>query len=165
MTTINRKVCVVNGTPVDKVFSNGRQVYGRNIAQRTSSEDQSFGDASQTTGWNITTIATFDNPQAGQQYTASVNTKNNGGSWKIQFWDGTSPTRRVNWLSSSNNFTSTQGKNNSFTCTWPSGSNKYLIVQLANNNDGGQIVWNSAMIEEGTIATPWTPAPEDVGVK
>jgi len=31
MPTINGRACVVNGTPVDKVFSNGRQVYGRNL--------------------------------------------------------------------------------------------------------------------------------------
>ena len=31
MPTINGRVCVVNGTPVDKVFSDGRQVYGRNL--------------------------------------------------------------------------------------------------------------------------------------
>ena len=31
MSAINGKVCVVNGTPVDKVFSNGKQVYGRNL--------------------------------------------------------------------------------------------------------------------------------------
>lgn len=31
MSTINGKACVVNGTPVDKVFSNSRQVYGRNL--------------------------------------------------------------------------------------------------------------------------------------
>lgn len=31
MTTINGKACVVNGTPVDKVFSNSKQVYGRNL--------------------------------------------------------------------------------------------------------------------------------------
>jgi len=31
MPIINGKACVINGTPVDKVFSNGRQVYGRNL--------------------------------------------------------------------------------------------------------------------------------------
>ena len=138
---------------------------GRNLAKGTSSEDQSFGDASQTTGWNVITIATFDNPQAGQQYTISVNTKNNGGSWKIQFWDGTSPTQRGKWLSSGNNFTSTQGQKQTATITWPSGSNKYLFVQLANSNNGGQIFWNSAMLEEGTVAHDWSPAPEDIDAK
>lgn len=134
---------------------------GVNLANGTSSKDQSSGNASQTTGWNTTTIATFDNPQAGQQYTVSVNTKNNGGNWKIQIWDGTSPTNRVNWVcSSSSNLI--QGKNNSFTFTWPSGRNQYLIAQLANSNDGGQIVWNSAMLEKGTVAHDWSPAPSDM---
>jgi len=31
MTTINGRACVVNGVAVDKVFSNGKQVYGRNL--------------------------------------------------------------------------------------------------------------------------------------
>lgn len=135
---------------------------GVNLTNGTSSEDQSAGDASQTTGWQAITIATFDNPQAGQQYTISVNTKYNGGSWKIQIWDGTSPTQRVKWITSGNNFTSTQDQKNTFTFTWPSGSNKYLLVQLANGNNGGQIFWNSAMLEEGTVAHTWSPAPSDI---
>lgn len=36
MPTINGKACVVNGTPVDKVFSDGRKVYGRNLLLGTS---------------------------------------------------------------------------------------------------------------------------------
>lgn len=134
---------------------------GANLASGTSSEDQSYGDASQTTGWRTPIIATFDNPQAGQQYTISVNTKTNGGSWRIQVWDGTSPTNRGSWITSGNPI-STQGQNTSFTFTWPSGRNQYLIVQLANSNDGGQIFWNSAMLEEGTVAHTWSPAPSDV---
>ena len=146
-------------TDVNAIKTNGG---GVNLANSTSSKDQSAGDASQTTGWNTPTIATFDNPQAGQQYTISVNTKYNGGSWKIQIWDGTSPTQRVKWITSGNNFTSTQEQKNTFTFTWPSGSNKYLIVQLSNSNNGGQIFWNSAMLEEGTVAHTWSPAPSDM---
>lgn len=134
---------------------------GLNLAKGTRSKDQSSGNASQTTGWNTVTIATLANPQVGQQYTISVNTRNNGGSWRIQIWDGTSPTQRAKWITSGNNFTSTQEQKNTFTFTWPSGSNKYLIVQLGNSNDGGQIFWNSAMLEEGTIAHPWSPNPSD----
>lgn len=36
MSTINGKVCVVDGVSVDKVFSNGRQVYGRNLVLMTN---------------------------------------------------------------------------------------------------------------------------------
>ncbi|AIZ94708.1 hypothetical protein LfeInf_082 [Lactobacillus phage LfeInf] len=133
---------------------------GLNLAKGTSSKDQSSGNASQTTGWNIVTIATLANPQVGQQYTVSVNTRNSGGIYKIQIWDGTSPTNWVSFITSGNPI-STQGQNNSFTFTWPSGKNQYLIVQLANSNDGGQIFWNSTMLEEGTIAHPWSPNPSD----
>lgn len=37
MPTINGRACFVNGTPVDKVFSNGKQVYGRNLLTGTGS--------------------------------------------------------------------------------------------------------------------------------
>ena len=35
MPIINGGVCVVNGKPVDKFFSNGKQVYGRNLLPMT----------------------------------------------------------------------------------------------------------------------------------
>lgn len=38
MSTINGKVCVVDGVAIDKVFSNGNQVYGRNLVTGTSNE-------------------------------------------------------------------------------------------------------------------------------
>lgn len=145
-------------TDVDAIKTTGG---GANLANGTTSEDQLYGDASQTTGWRTPTIATFDNPQAGKQYTVSVNAKPNGGSWKIQIWDGTSPTQRAKWLCSEST-NATQEQKHVLTFTWPSGMNKYLIVQLSNSNDGGQIVWNSAMIEEGTVAHDWSPAPSDM---
>ncbi|MGJ3840757.1 hypothetical protein ACLOB6_06480 [Limosilactobacillus fermentum] len=134
---------------------------GVNLAKGTSPQDQSDGDASKTVDWVIPIIATFDNPQAGQQYTISVNVKPNGGSWYMQIWDGTSPTQRVNTVYSVD-VSVTQEHKFIATITWPSGSNKYLLVQLVNHNDGGQIVWNSAMIEEGTVAHTWSPAPSDM---
>ncbi|MEE6698577.1 hypothetical protein [Limosilactobacillus fermentum] len=145
-------------TTVADIKANGG---GVNLANGTKSEDQSVGDASQTTGWQTPTIATFDNPQAGQQYTISVNTKTNGGSWRIQIWDGTSPTQRVKEVYGEPPIIAQEQKHIA-TITWPSGSNKYLLVQLVNNNDGGQIVWNSAMIEEGTVAHTWSPSPDDL---
>lgn len=43
METINGKACAVNGKPVDKVFSNGKQVYGRNLL-RNSAKLPYYGD-------------------------------------------------------------------------------------------------------------------------
>lgn len=48
MSIINGRACVVNGTPVDKVFSNGRQVYGRNSV--LNSDDMSKFDTWQQDG-------------------------------------------------------------------------------------------------------------------
>ena len=145
-------------TTVADIKANGG---GVNLANGTTSDDQSYGDASQTKGWVTPIIATYDNPQAGQQYTISVNAKPNGGVWKIQIWDGTSPTLRGNVVYDSNVFI-TQGQKLIATITWPSGSNKYLIVQLVNNNDGGQITWGSVMLEKGTVAHDWSPSPDDL---
>lgn len=49
MPTINGRACVVTGTPVDKVFSNGQQVYGRNLLR--SSEFDRY--------WSIPSAATI----------------------------------------------------------------------------------------------------------
>ena len=38
MPTINGQACIVNGKPVDKVFSNGIQVYGKNLLTDSSFE-------------------------------------------------------------------------------------------------------------------------------
>ena len=38
MTIINGRACVANGTPVDKIFSDGKQIYGRNLLTGTSNE-------------------------------------------------------------------------------------------------------------------------------
>ncbi len=55
MSTINGKVCVVNGVAVDKVFSNGKQVYGRNMIADSGFEsgnvpaNYAWGDGQQST--------------------------------------------------------------------------------------------------------------------
>ena len=42
MSTINGRACVVNGVPVDKVFSDGRQVYIRNLLANSGFESGNF---------------------------------------------------------------------------------------------------------------------------
>jgi len=43
MTTINGRACVANGRPVDKVFSNGKQVYVRNLYLNSKKIADSYG--------------------------------------------------------------------------------------------------------------------------
>ena len=42
MPTINGRACVANGMPVDKVFSDGRQVYGRNLYLNSKSLEDGY---------------------------------------------------------------------------------------------------------------------------
>ena len=55
MPTINGGACVVNGTPVDKVFSNGSQVYGRNMIPDSGFESGNF----QSVTWGLSANGTI----------------------------------------------------------------------------------------------------------
>lgn len=51
MSTINGRACVANGTPVDKVFSNSRQVYGRNLLLDSQNQTQNGAWFTKNNGW------------------------------------------------------------------------------------------------------------------
>ena len=72
MPTINGKVCVVNGTPVDKVFSNGKQVYGRNLLTGTD-QDTVVDDTANTgtQGWCLHAFLLTQQPKVGDQILVS----------------------------------------------------------------------------------------------
>ena len=167
MPAINGKACVVNGTPVDKVFSNGRQVYGRNLLSGTSSglQTKQFTNA-----WN-------SGPQA------------TNGNYKIRLVKGQTYTYRV-WLDNTNGsinafvnvrFTPIGGTDHNLGNGTPivPGATGYSTVSITPPADGYAYFvpfaygrpqtflagWKEEKLEKGSIATPWTPAPEDVGVK
>lgn len=78
MPTINGKACVANGTPVDKVFSNGVQVYGRNLLKGTAKFDFRF------TNTVITqTMHNYDNETNYIQYTCNTPTNTVGLYWAL----------------------------------------------------------------------------------
>lgn len=51
MSTINGNVCVVDGVAVDKVFSNGKQVYGRNLLLDSKTQMRKPSWFWKNTGW------------------------------------------------------------------------------------------------------------------
>ena len=91
MPTINGRVCVVNGTPVDKVFSNGQQVYGRNLLISTSSSSTNgqttiHGSSADKTGYisGLFPINLLDNPNEDVQTYPTYN-----GEWGKTNWTAT----------------------------------------------------------------------------
>ena len=170
MPTINGRVCVVNGTPVDKVFSNGRQVYGRNLLTGTSETESSgksyhfaayqiSGGLQPGTTYTLSGWARVDQTAMDNQQHVFVCAYTNSWSWSVGLnIDG-----------------SLTAKYNTVTFTTPSEEQQFssrVLVYLShpdgdNSKDpiSGTGYISKFKLEKGNVATDWTPAPEDVGVK
>lgn len=162
MPTINGKACVVNGMPVDKVFSNGKIVYGRNLLTGKSNKTQKY-----TIGKNLWAIATNSRiaVATGQVFTYCLYVDQNntevlqasvdgyqGGNWKFT-WTG-------------NSIKSGDGGYSYLTMTIPDGITQIIttgtrLPQKYPNNTV-DVYWKEEKLELGTTATDWSPAPEDV---
>lgn len=143
MSTINGKACVVNGTPVDKVFSNGRQVYGRNLF---SVHDW---DAKPDLVSNFIPYMNIQlEPSTAYTLTTNISLESEGWADVFLFKDDETPGTQTSGVSSG------VGQ----TLTTSSTGNVKVGVRNHSVSDGT----NWIKLEKGTIATPWTPAPEDV---
>ncbi|ASX16592.1 hypothetical protein [Lacticaseibacillus rhamnosus] len=166
MPTINGRACVVNGKPVDKVFSNNIQVYGRNLLTGTSMNKSGIVVA------GLNDVDKYDkqkidvNPN--NQYVYSTNIVSStayplvvrnyilwfdkdGKYIKISI--GENETINVPNSRILNVFNPPQNA-----------STAYLApVALGQVRDSDtSLVWNHEKFERGIIVSPWTPAPEDV---
>lgn len=196
MSTINGRACVVNGAPVDKVFSDGKQVYGRNLFLNLSSSATNgrttlpggtpniLGTYSRTDSYEQVTPPTpnelfyrFTNPSvsnnlwglvAGETYTISgqavVNEgtltfraqANNGPGWYNFFENGRHDLKATN--SDGVTFTSF-----TYTFTIPTSANGIFLSLQAHDYTANTVFrFKKMKLEKGSIATPHTPAPEDV---
>lgn len=157
MPTINGKACVVNDKPVGKVFSDGKQVYGRNLLIGTSDT----WDSGTNSGWGSFSSKKVNITEPGM-YTASVYLK---------------PDKKlVNIVIGVTNSDGTY--HNYFGSTIAGGSEGYSTetVQVAEGqnlesvwivfnslqDDATSVSWKRMKLEKGNKATDWTPAPEDV---
>lgn len=180
MPTINGRACVVNGTPVDKVFCDGRQVYGRNLL--TGTQDWQ-GNWNQIFEWSVDAekyegLAVRKRSLGwwglGQNYDANPNT-----TYTFSFYAKASETANIidiytlaneDWNSPvvsrpvyTNRAITTEWQQYSITFTTNSGGE--ICPNVCSNKDGITIYVAGYKLEKGATATPWTPAPEDVGVK
>jgi hypothetical protein len=186
MPTINGRACVVNGTPVDKVFSNGQQVYGRNLYTDTKGfnnpaawEEFNFwtkttdtynGLAVMQTTQDWSGLSQYIQVKTGDVLTYSVYARYTSGTGTSTiYWQLISQTE-----GSYNNAITNKGiKAVAITDSWQrvSGtavatSDGYLRPRLERGNSNNNTLQIAGIkLEKGTTATPWTPAPEDVGVK
>lgn len=162
MATINGMALVKDGKPLDKVFSNGRQVYGRNLVMGSYGSSWSFTNSKGATIQKVTMdsgevalhvistdifsgfYAWFNIPTSGD-YTLSVDVKGTG---KVSYlgWDGISTasmTPTSNWQRVSR------------TGSFDSKSRPFVLYGIMD------VYVRLLKVDKGSIATPWTQAPED----
>lgn len=160
MPTINGKACIANGKPVDKVFSNGKQVYNRNLIIQSDLKSGFFYEDGSVNGASINfrsdnyiatngaTVFTFSSPDytfIGDYYSDRIIMYDSDKNY-LGFQPLDSPTQTL----SKPNVAYIRFSINS----------KYEGNTTDNSSD-----WLSAhryKLEKGSVATPWTPAPEDV---
>jgi len=162
MSTINGKVCVVDGVAVDKVFSDGKQVYGRNLISGSYDSSWSFNSNMDATIQKITMdsgevalhvigtssssgfYARFTLPSGDN--TISLEVKGTG-TINALGWEGfkdfhVSPTSNWQRVSTTNSF-----------------DVKTHVFHFYGAMD---VYVRLLKAEKGTMTTPYSPAPEDV---
>ena len=173
MATINGKALVKDGKPLDRAYSNGQLVYGRNLLGGTKdfsgtwtnssfwTTDGTYKDLTvkKTTGkWNGI-YKTFTAPKDGT-YTFSAYIKSSGNMANINRFGGVNSTSTQGTLSKSigNNFDWTRDSIN-----LNLKANDTVWIRYERTADGtDSILWAAGYKwEQGSVATPWTPAPED----
>mgnify|MGYP003594419862 CR=1 FL=1 len=169
MAIINGKALVKDGKAVDKVFSNGRQVYGRNLLKGTINSDSMFGfDYFGQTWWSYP----FANGENVQNQGLSV-----GDTLTCEFdWEVSNPTSGSFILQLNGMENQELSETISITSENKSGHSKFSFVvdaKLLNGIDtriqyrADYLPYNSMLtisnltLAKGSPAQPWTPAPED----
>ena len=171
MPTINGKACVVNGTPVDKVFSDGRQVYGRNMLPDSDiSKSVTYNGGLGDFGAAGTAKIDLFNSLRGKTITISVDIEWSnwiqgdprnrlGVEWRLIYSDGTSLYIGA-WETS--NQESKSKHRYSETVTIPDREIVLIDEGLFYVQAYCTVTIGHAQIEIGNLATDWSPAPEDV---
>lgn len=170
MAIINGKALVKDGKPLNRVYSNGQLVYGRNLLDGTRDFSGTWIDSvawkndgiykgltvKKKTGRWQGIYKIFTAPKDGT-YTFSAYIKASGTTTSIYRYGMANGIMQPNklvgaefgWLIDSVSVTLQAGQTAHF---------RYEIATL--NTDA--ILWTAGhKWESGTIATPWTPAPED----
>ena len=165
MPTINGKACVVNGTPVDKVFSDGKQVYGRNLALDTGNPISIQGH---NTYWqNVKHLKLSQNP-AGLTVTYSCAVtidRPDSGQLYQQFGTQFDPAWGMPINVQLKNLQAGVKTNFHITIVFPKfigdgDFNNYISIGLVNSS--ALVKFEDLNVVIGDKALPYSPAPEDV---
>lgn len=163
MATINGKALVKDGNPLDRAYSNGQLVYGRNLLkgsiQYTKDSPKTL-TSNKTDGLQLLTDVYVNNLKAGI-YTLNAKTD---GVW-VNHLSTTDPEKHgvglYLWSTTSGRF---YPLGNTVPKTITVLNDDNYFIRLNTYSDGTTYVtqkfWDFKL-EKGSTATPWTQAPED----
>ena len=157
MPTINGKACVVNDKPVDKVFSDGKQVYGRNLLTGTSNELKTIT----VSGWGNSPTSKASRIYGAGRYYASAYIENTTPvliTFYVSVYAGDKFIHNV----SGKAISSGQSGAISFTFDIFEGQSfsSAFVGFTSQRTESYTYKYKEMMITR--TPTPWTPAPEDV---
>jgi len=162
MTAINGRVCVANGTPVAKVFSNGKQVYGRNLLVGTDSTIRQSPGSFQ---WIKNVPEKFI--KVGEPLCASVFINNAPHAGALAQGDAVCVIQAKDV--SGNRILEKQGNTINFDADGISqvsivvpNTTTAILLFIVNYGMVQNPYYGYYKVEFGNVATPWTPATEDV---
>ena len=165
MPTINGRVCVVNGTPVDKVFSNGKQVHGRNLLIGV---DSAIHQAPGSFQWIKNVPTNFIKVGEPLCFSAFINNAPHAGELAQGYAACIIQVKDV----SGNRILEKRGNTINFDADGISqvsivvpNTTTAILLFVVTAGMTGNTYYGYPKVEFGDVATPWTPAPEDVGVK
>lgn len=167
MTTINGKACVVNGVPVDKVFSDDKQVYGRNLLTGTSDNVVHYNSIPGFTVWQsyVTKFNVGDilNVSANISANTTTGTNSRHGDTVLKVSLLSSEKIQIGYVE----YRIPEGKTaHAFISkTIPTGTAS-ILVKIDNGNFDGVVVPDVCTISHqfantGSVVANWAPAPED----
>ena len=170
MAIINGKALVKDGKPLDRVYSNGQLVYGRNLLYGTKDFSGTWTNSSSwvndgtykgltvkkiTAQWNGI-YKKFTAPKDGI-YSFSAYIKSSGSSATIYRYAFLNDVR-LSKILIGNNF---DWFRDSLTISLKSGDTIHVRYEITGDGTDS-FLWNAGhKWDPGSTATPWTPAPED----
>lgn len=164
MTTINGRACVVNDTAVDKVFSDGRQVYGRNLLVGSTDNIVHYNSINGYTVWQsyVTQFNVGDTLNVSADITANITANSGDTVLKVLFLS--SKEIQIDYLE----YRLSEGQTaHAFVSkTIPTGTAS-ILVKIDNGNFNGVVLPDVCAISHqfantGSVVTNWSPAPEDI---
>ena len=160
MATINGRSCVVNGTPVDKVFSDGRQVYGRNLLTGTSKELKTIN----LSGWGKSPSSKPSGKYGAGRYYASAYVENTT-SAPMNIYVSIYADGKFSHNVSGEDIPAGQIGVTSFTFNVNEGDviGSAFVGFSSSQTESYTYKYKEMMIKRTPM--PWTPAPEDVQLK